>query len=165
MGTLNSVNERLDYLIKIKKMSDAKFMRETGTNNIGKMRSGKLAVTEGSISKICQSLGVSYDWLKYGIGDMNGASGTLLAFDPDKLGDKIREAMKSPLTDEEESFAVRMFNVGDNSQNISTGTDRAKDDRIKLLEEKIDQLIQVINAKDETIRSLKALLKANKIDY
>ena len=64
MGTLNSVNERLDYLIKIKKMSDAKFMRETGTNNIGKMRSGKLAITEGTISKICQSLGVSYDWLK-----------------------------------------------------------------------------------------------------
>lgn len=164
MGTLNSVNERLDYLIKIKKMSDAKFMRETGTNNIGKMRSGKLAVTEGTISKICQSLGVSYDWLKYGLGNMNGASGTLLAFDPDKLGDKIREAMKRPLTKEEESIAM-MFNVGDNSQNISTGTDRAKDDRIKLLEEKIDQLIQVINAKDETIRFLKALLKANKIDY
>lgn len=60
MGTLNSVQERLDYLIKIKKMSENAFMKATGTNNIGKMRSGKLSISEGTISKICNSLGVSY---------------------------------------------------------------------------------------------------------
>lgn len=65
MGTLNSVQERLDYLIKIKKMSENAFMKATGTNNIGKMRSGKLSISEGTISKICNSLGVSYSWLKY----------------------------------------------------------------------------------------------------
>ena len=47
MGTLNSVQERLDYLIKIKKMSENAFMKATGTNNIGKMRSGKLSISEG----------------------------------------------------------------------------------------------------------------------
>lgn len=31
MGTLNSVKERLDYLIKIKKMSENAFMKATGT--------------------------------------------------------------------------------------------------------------------------------------
>lgn len=163
MGTLNSVNERLDYLIKIKKMSDAKFMRETGTNNIGKMRSGKLAVTEGTISKICQSLGVSYDWLKYGSGGMYDKFDHLFCGDVDSMvTNAIEEGMhnSSPMIDR---VASMMFN--DNSQNISTGTDRSKDDRIKLLEDKIEQLVLVINAKDETIRSLKALLKANKIDY
>ena len=41
MGTLNSVQERLDYLIKIKNMSENAFMKATGTNNIGKMRTEK----------------------------------------------------------------------------------------------------------------------------
>ena len=41
MGTLNSVQERLDYLIKIKKMSKNAFMKATRTNNIGKMRTEK----------------------------------------------------------------------------------------------------------------------------
>ena len=41
MGTLNSVQERLDYLIKIKKMSKNAFMKATRTNNIGKMRAEK----------------------------------------------------------------------------------------------------------------------------
>lgn len=166
MGTLNSVNERLDYLIKIKKMSDAKFMRETGTNNIGKMRSGKLAVTEGTISKICNSLGVSYDWLKYGDGDMNGG---FVRLRPnyetlDKHMEAIREQMRNP-SPALDMTAQMMFNNVDHIQNVSTGSDRAKDDRIKLLEDKNEQLIRVINAKDETIRVLTALLKANNIDY
>ena len=46
MVTLNSVKERLDYLIKIKKMSENSFMKSTVTNNIGKMRSGKIAISE-----------------------------------------------------------------------------------------------------------------------
>ena len=72
MGTLNSVKERPDYIIKIKKMSENAFMKDTGTNNIGKMRSGKIDISEGTISKTCNSLGVSYSWLKYGSGSMNG---------------------------------------------------------------------------------------------
>ena len=50
MGTLNSVKERLDYLIKIKKMSENAFMKATGTNNIGKM-SLAARVTNQSLSK------------------------------------------------------------------------------------------------------------------
>lgn len=151
MGTLNSVNERLDYLIKIKEMSDAKFMRETGTNNIGKMRSGKLAITEGTISKICQSLGVSYDWLKYGEGNMY-ENNPLHLYCGHENGEAIREQIKngSPALD---MVAQMMYNNVDHIQNISTGTERAKEDRIKLLEEKIGQLILVINAKDEIIKA------------
>lgn len=167
MRTLNSVNERLDYLIEKKKMSDAKFMRETKTNNIGKMRSGKLSVTEGTISRICKSLGVSYDWLKYGIGEMYSSDNDKLrcSYENEEV---IREAarkqmdIKSPALD---MVAHMMFNNVDNIQHVSTGSDRANNDRIKSLEDKNEQLIRIINAKDEIIRFLKALLKSNKIDY
>ena len=164
MGTLNSVNDRLNYLVKIKKMSDAKFMRETGTNNIGKMRSGKITVTEGTISRICKSLGVSYDWLKYGKGEMESGYTHSSCF-PHSIGDNLEKNINEALGRNKDTHLIGMFNVGNNSQNISTGTERAKDDRIELLEEKNRQLIEMINAKDETIRSLRALLKANKIDY
>ena len=164
MGTLNSVNDRLNYLVKIKKMSDAKFMRETGTNNIGKMRSGKMSVTEGTISRICKSLGVSYDWLKYGNGEMESGYTHSSCF-PHSIGDNLEKNINEALGRNKDTHLIGMFNVGNNSQNISTGTERAKDDRIELLEEKNRQLIEMINAKDETIRSLRALLKANKIDY
>jgi len=94
MGTLNSVQERLDYLIKIKKMSENAFMKATGTNNIGKMRSGKLSVSEGTISKICNSLGVSYYWLKYGSGSMNE---NMLIHLSDEAHRKMEESIKEAL--------------------------------------------------------------------
>ena len=90
MGTLNSVQERLDYIIKIKKMSENAFMKATGTNNIGKMRSGKLSISEGTISKICNSLGVSYSWLKHGSGSMNGSMAI-------GLGDEVRQQMENSI--------------------------------------------------------------------
>ena len=52
MGTLNSVKERIDYLIKIKKMSENSFIKATGTNNIGKMRSGTIAISDGTKRQI-----------------------------------------------------------------------------------------------------------------
>ena len=94
MGTLSTVSERLDYLIKAKNMSENAFMKATGTNNIGKMRNGRLSVTEGTISKICNSLGVSYDWLKYGIGNMNDSM--RFSFNEEtrrKMQDAIKEAV------------------------------------------------------------------------
>lgn len=43
--------------------------------------------------------------------------------------------------------------VGHNKQNIETGTDRAKEREEESLKYKNAQLIQIINAKDEIIRS------------
>ena len=150
MGTLNSVKERLDYLIKIKKMSENSFMKATGTNNIGKMRSGKIAISEGTISKICNSLGVSYSWLKYGSGSMNGNMVIQLGETHKKIEDSINEAFKHgiPMTQ-----LINAGNVGDNSQNIITGTERSKEREEQSLIDKNAQLIQIINAQNETIKS------------
>lgn len=150
MGTLNSVQERLDYLIKIKKMSENAFMKATGTNNIGKMRSGKLSISEGTISKICNSLGVSYSWLKYGSGSMNGNMVIQLGETHKKIEESINEAFKHGIPMEQ---LINAGNVGDNSQNITTGTERAKELEEESFKDKNAQLIQIINAKDEIIRS------------
>lgn len=157
MGTLNSVQERLDYLIKIKKMSENAFMKATGTNNIGKMRSGKLSISEGTISKICNSLGVSYSWLKYGSGNMNGSMVI-------GLGDEVRQQMENSIRGALEhglpmTQLTNAGNVGDNSQNITTGTERAKEREEQSAKEKNSQLIQIINAQNETIKSKDAEIK------
>lgn len=151
MGTLNSVKERLDYLIKIKKMSENAFMKATGTNNIGKMRSGKIAISEGTISKICNSLGVSYSWLKYGSGSMNGNMVIQLSGETHrKMEESIKDALIHGVPMPQ---LVNTGNVGDNSQNITTGTERAKEREEKSLKDKNTQLIQIINAQNETIKS------------
>lgn len=151
MGTLNSVQERLDYLIKIKKMSENAFMKATGTNNIGKMRSGKLSISEGTISKICNSLGVSYSWLKYGSGSMNGNMAIQLGEEAhQKIEESINEAFKHGIP---MAQLINAGNVGDNSQNITTGTERAKEREEESFKEKNAQLIQIINAQNETIKS------------
>ena len=150
MGTLNSVKERLDYLIKIKKMSENSFMKATGTNNIGKMRSGKIAISEGTISKICNSLGVSYSWLKYGSGSMNGNMVIQLGETHKKIEESINEAFKHGIPIAQ---LINAGNVGDNSQNITTGTERSKEREEQSLIDKNAQLIQIINAKDEIIKA------------
>lgn len=154
MGTLNSVQERLDYLIKIKKMSENAFMKATGTNNIGKMRSGKLSISEGTISKICNSLGVSYSWLKYGSGSMNGSMVI-------GLGDEVRQQMENSIRGALEHGLpmTQLTNAGNNSQNITTGTERAKEREEQSAKEKNSQLIQIINAQNETIKSKDAEIK------
>lgn len=154
MGTLNSVQERLDYLIKIKKMSENAFMKATGTNNIGKMRSGKLSISEGTISKICNSLGVSYSWLKYGSGSMNGSMVI-------GLGDDVRQQMENSIRGALEHGLpmTQLTNAGNNSQNITTGTERAKEREEQSAKEKNSQLIQIINAQNETIKSKDAEIK------
>ena len=48
---------------------------------------------------------------------------------------------------------INSGNVEDNSQNRTAGTERTKDREELSLKEKNAQLIQIINAKDEIIRS------------
>ena len=150
MGTLNSVQERLDYLIKIKKMSENAFMKATGTNNIGKMRSGKLSISEGTISKICNSLGVSYSWLKYGSGSMNGNMVIQIGETHKKIEESINDAFKHGI---QMTQLINAGNVGDNIQNITTGTERTKEREEESFKDKNAQLIQIINAKDEIIKA------------
>ena len=48
---------------------------------------------------------------------------------------------------------INAGNVGDNSQNITTGTERTKEREEESFKDKNAQLIQIINAKDEIIKA------------
>lgn len=141
--SLNSISERLDYLIKAKKMSENAFMKTTGTNNVGKMRSGRLSITEGTISKICNSLGISYKWFKYGVGEMNDPKRLLL-----REEDIKKKGIEPPIP-----HLITTGYVDDNSQNSTTGAIRAKDREEETLQEESSQLVQIIDAQKETIKA------------
>nr|WP_294723996.1 hypothetical protein [Prevotella sp.] len=67
-----------------------------------------------------------------------------------KIEESINEAFKHGIP---MAQLINAGNVGDNSQNLTTGTDRAKDREEDSFKEKNAQLIQIINAQNETIRS------------
>ena len=142
--SLNSISERLDYLIKAKKMSENAFMKTTGTNNVGKMRSGRLSITEGTISKICNSLGISYKWFKYGVGEMNDPMRLLLS----EESIKKEKGIEPPIP-----HLITTGYVDDNSQNSTTGAIRAKEREEETLQEESSKLVQIIDAQKETIKA------------
>ena len=67
-----------------------------------------------------------------------------------KIEESINEAFKHgiPMTQ-----LINAGNVGDNSQNITTGTERTKEREEESFKDKNAQLIQIINAKDEIIKA------------
>lgn len=67
-----------------------------------------------------------------------------------KIEESIDEAFKKGIP------MAQLINAGnfcDNSQNITTGTERAKEREEESFKDKNAQLIQIINAKDEIIKA------------
>jgi phage repressor protein C with HTH and peptisase S24 domain len=63
-----SVIDRIKYLIKLSRRTQAQFAQLVGidASNLSKMMSGRLPVTEGCLNKMVVNLGVSKDWLVSG---------------------------------------------------------------------------------------------------
>lgn len=163
------LQERLKEVMKCEQLNKQQFMKVTDISNIGRKLDGKVAITKVDISKMKHSLLVNDQWLETGIGPM---------YLPEKLEEKTRELNRMSgsypgmhindevLRAEIERMAEYLKNnpssptpviasmfVGHNKQNIETGTDRAKEREEESLKYKNAQLIQIINAKDEIIRS------------
>ena len=81
---------------------------------------------------------------------MNGNMVIQLGETHKKIEESINEAFKHgiPMTQ-----LINAGNVGDNSQNITTGTERTKEREEESFKDKNAQLIQIINAKDEIIKA------------
>ena len=163
------LQERLKEVMKCEQLNKQQFMKVTGISNIGRKLDGKVAITKVDISKMKHSLLVNDQWLETGIGPM---------YLPEKLEEKTRELsrmsgsypsihisddliksqIEQAIQDAQDnpnsptSVIASMFGHH-NKQNIETGTDRAKDREEDSFKEKNAQLIQIINAKDEIIRS------------
>lgn len=163
------LQERLKEVMRCEQLNKQQFMKATGISNIGRKLDGRVAITKVDISKMRHSLLVNDQWLETGIGPM---------YLPEKLEDKTRELnrmsgcypgihisddlIKSQIeqaiqntkdnTNSPTSVIASMFGHH-NNQNIETGSEIAKEREEVLLKDKNAQLIQIINAKDETIRS------------
>lgn len=163
------LQERLKEVMKCEQLNKQQFMKVTDISNIGRKLDGKVAITKVDISKMKHSLLVNDQWLETGIGPMylpekleektrelNRMSGSYphLHINDDLIKEQIERAAQhvkdSP--DSPTSVIASMFGHH-NNQNIETGSDRAREREEESLKEKNAQLIQIINAQNETIKS------------
>ena len=181
------LQERLKEVMKFEQLNKQQFMKVTDISNIGRKLDGKVAITKVDISKMKHSLLVNDQWLETGIGPMylpekleektrelNRISGSYphLHINDDLIKEQIERAAQhvKDSTNSPTSVIASMFGHH-NNQNIETGADRAREREEESLKEKNDQLIQIINAKDEIIKAkdseirlLRRILADNGID-
>lgn len=155
--------------MRCEQLNKQQFMKVTDIKNIGRKLDGKVAITRVDISKMKHSLLVNDQWFETGIGPMylpekleektrelNRMSGSYpyLHINDDLIKEQIERAAQhakdrpNPPT----SVIASMFGHH-NNQNIETGADRAKEREEESLKEKNAQLIQIINAQNEAIKS------------
>lgn len=155
--------------MKCEQLNKQQFMKVTDISNIGRKLDGKVAITKVDISKMKHSLLVNDQWLETGIGPMylpekleektrelNRMSGSYpsVHISDDLIKSQIEQAVQDAQDNPNSPTSVIASMFGHhNKQNIETGTDRAKDREEDSFKEKNAQLIQIINAKDEIIRS------------
>lgn len=163
------LQERLKEVMKCEQLNKQQFMKVTDISNIGRKLDGKVAITKVDISKMKHSLLVNDQWLETGIGPMylpekleektrelNRMSGNYphLHINDDLIKEQIERAAQhaKDCPNSPTSVIASMFGHH-NNQNIETGADHAREREEESLKEKNAQLIQIINAQNETIKS------------
>lgn len=163
------LQERLKEVMKCEQLNKQQFMKMTDISNIGRKLDGRVAITKVDISKMKHSLLVNDQWLETGIGPMflpekleektrelNRMSGSYpgIHISDDLVKSKIEQAIQYIKDNPNSPTSVIASIFGyHNNQNIETGTERAKEREKVSLKDKNAQLIQIVNAKDEIIRS------------
>ena len=163
------LQERLKEVMRCEQLNKQQFMKVTDIKNIGRKLDGKVAITRVDISKMKHSLMVNDQWFETGTGPMylpekldekkrelNRMSGSYphLHIADDLIKEEIERAAQhaKDCSNPSKSVIASMFGHH-NNQNIETGTERAKEREEQSLIEKNAQLIQIINAQNETIKS------------
>lgn len=69
---MKTITERIEALIELECISTNAFARKVGVDagNLGKMLAGKQSITDSTLRKIVDATGCSFEWLKYGEGEM-----------------------------------------------------------------------------------------------
>lgn len=163
------LQERLKEVMKCEQLNKQQFMKVTDISNIGRKLDGKVAITKVDISKMKHSLLVNDQWLETGIGPMylpekleektrelNRMSGSYphLHINDDLIKEQIERAAQHVKDSTNSPISVIASMLGHhNNQNIETSENRARDREEESLIEKNAQLIQIINAQNETIKS------------
>ena len=163
------LQDRLKEVMKCEQLNKQQFMKVTGISNIGRKLDGRVAITKVDIIKMKHSLLVNDQWLETGIGPMylpekleektrelNRMSGSYpgIHISDDMIKSQIEQAIQHTKDSQNSPTSVIASVFGHhNNQNIETGAERTKEREELSLKEKNAQLIQIINAKDEIIRS------------
>ena len=163
------LQERLKEVMRCEQLNKQQFMKVTGISNIGRKLDGRVAITKVDIIKMKRSLLVNDQWLETGIGPMylpekldektrelNRMSGSYpgIHISDDLIKSQIEQAIQHTKDNPNSHTSVIASMFGHhNNQNIETGAGRAKDLEEVSLKVKNAQFIQIINAKDEIIRS------------
>lgn len=163
------LQERLKEVMRCEQLNKQQFMKVTDIKNIGRKLDGKVAITRVDISKMKHSLMVNDQWFETGTGPMylpekleekkrelNRMSGSYphLHIAEDLIKEEIERAAQHAKDCSNPSTSVIASMFGHhNNQNIETGTERAKEREEQSLIDKNAQLIQIINAQNETIKS------------
>ena len=166
---VSGLQERLKEVMKCEQLNKQQFMKVTGISNIGRKLDGRVAITNVDIIKMKQSLLVNDKWLETGIGPMylpekleektrelNRMSGSYpgIHISDDMIKSQIEQAIQHTKDSPNSPTSVIASVFGHhNNQNIETGAERTKEREEVSLKDKNAQLIQIINAKDEIIRS------------
>ena len=168
---VTELQERLREVMKCEQLNKQQFMKITDIKNIGRKLDGKVAITKVDISKMRNSLLVNDEWFETGIGPMylpekieakakeldrmSGNRCHQVQVSDDFIKKQLEQAAQHIKNDNTNSaFSVFANVLGDyNSQSIMSGTNRAAEREELSYKEKNAQLIQIINAKDEIIKS------------
>ena len=166
---VSGLQERLKEVMKCEQLNKQQFMKVTGISNIGRKLDGRVAITKVDIIKMKHSLLVNDQWLETGIGPMylpekleektrelNRMSGSYpgIHISDDMIKSQIEQAIQHTKYSPNSPTSVIASVFGHhNNQNIETGAERTKEREEVSLKDKNAQLIQIINAKDEIIRS------------
>lgn len=166
---VTGLQERLKEVMRCEQLNKQQFMKVTDIKNIGRKLDGKVAITRVDISKMKHSLMVNDQWFETGTGPMylpekleektrelNRMSGSYphLHIADDLIKEEIERAAQhaKDCSNPSTSVIASMFGLH-NNQNIETGTERAKEREEQSLIDKNAQLIQIINAQNETIKA------------
>ena len=163
------LQERLKEVMKCEQLNKQQFMKVTDISNIGRKLDGRVAITKVDIRKMKHSLLVNDQWLETGIGPMylpekldektrelNRMSGCYpgIHISDDLIKSQIEKAIQHTKDNPNSPTSVIASMFGHhNNQNIETGAEIAKELEEASLKDKNAHLIQIINAKDEIIRS------------
>lgn len=174
---VTELQERLREVMKCEQLNKQQFMKITDIKNIGRKLDGKVAITKVDISKMRNSLLVNDEWFETGIGPMylpekieakakeldrmSGNRCHQVQASDDFIKKQLEQAAQHIKNDNTNSaFSVFANVLGDyNSQSIMSGTNRAAEREELSYKEKNAQLIQIINAKDEIIKSKDSEIK------
>lgn len=122
---MSAITERIETLIELERVSTNAFARKVGIDpgNLGKMLAGKQNVTDSTLRKIADAVGCSFEWLKYGEGEMfpDGGKPSVAAINSHNENTNINDSdtinRLLALLEEKDAQIARLLGIIENMQN------------------------------------------------